>query len=50
MSVTVSGNEDVGEVDEVEELVDKPSTTSGTSFDTLQSILLPFIAQILFAL
>ena len=30
VSVTVSYDEDVGEVDEVEELVDKPGTTSGT--------------------
>ena len=30
VSVTVSCNEDVGEVDEVEELVDKPGTTNGT--------------------
>ena len=30
MSVTVSGDEDVGEIDEVEELVDKPGTMNGT--------------------
>ena len=30
MSVSVSCDEDVGEVDEVEELVDKPRTTNGT--------------------
>ena len=30
VSVTVSCDEDVGEVDEVEELVEKPSTTNGT--------------------
>ena len=30
MSVTVSCDEDVGEVDEVEELLDKPGMTNGT--------------------
>ena len=30
VSVTISCDEDVGEVDEVEELMDKPSTTNGT--------------------
>ena len=30
MSVTISCDEDVGEVHEVEELVDKPGTTNGT--------------------
>ena len=30
VSVTVSCDEDVREIDEVEELVDKPGTTSGT--------------------
>ena len=30
LSVTVPFDEDVGEVDEVEELVDKPGTTNGT--------------------
>ena len=30
VSVTVSFDEDVGEYDEVEELVDKPGTTNGT--------------------
>ena len=30
MSVTVPCDEDVGEVDEVEELVDEPGTTNGT--------------------
>ena len=33
MSVTVSFDKDVGEVDEVEEFVDKPKKTNGTSFD-----------------
>ena len=39
MSVTVSCDEDVGEVDEVEELVDQPGTTNGTSFDVSQCII-----------
>ena len=29
----------------VEELVDKPGTTSGTQLDILQSILLPFLVR-----
>ena len=40
--VTVSCDEDVGEVDEVEELFDKPGTTNGTWFDVSQWIFLPF--------
>ena len=36
MSVTGSCDEDVGEVDEVEELVDEPGTTNGTLFDVTQ--------------
>ena len=36
MSVTVSCDEDVGGVDEVEELVDKPGTTNGERFDVSQ--------------
>ena len=44
MGVTVSCDEDVGEVgeDELEELVDRPGTMNGTSFAVLQSIFLPF--------
>ena len=44
VGVTVSCDEDVGDVgeDELEELVDRPGTTSGTQFAVLQSIFLPF--------
>ena len=47
MEVTVSCDEDVGEVgeDELEELVDKPRTTIGTQFAVLQSIFLPFLMR-----
>ena len=37
-------DEEVG-VGVVEELVDKPGTTNGTSFDMLQSNLLPFLVR-----
>ena len=43
--IKVSCDEDVGEVDEVEELVDKPGTTNATQFDMSQSILLPFLMR-----
>ena len=45
-SNTESCDEDDGERGEgvvVEELADKPGTTNGTSFEILQSILLPFL-------
>ena len=45
VSVTVSCEEDVGEVDEVEELVDKPGTTNGTWFDVSQWNFLPFLMR-----
>ena len=38
-------DDDDGGVGIVEELVDKSGTTNGTSFDTLQSILLPFLVR-----
>ena len=46
-SNTESCDEDDGEIGEgvVEELEDKPGTTNGTSFDILQSILLPFLMR-----
>ena len=49
-SNTESCDEDDDEVDVgvVEELVDKPGTTNGTSFDILQSILLPFLVRCVF--
>ena len=40
-------DDDVG-VGVVEELVDKPRTVNGTSFDILQSILLPFLVRCVF--
>ena len=45
VSVTVSCDENVGEVDEVEELVDEPGTTNGTWFDVSQWIFLPFLMK-----
>ena len=46
-SNTESCDEDVEEVGVgvAEELVDKPRTTKGTLFDTLRSILLPFLVR-----
>ena len=46
--VTVSCDEDVREVDEAEELVDKPGTTNGTLFDVSQCIFLPFFDEMWF--
>ena len=40
-----SFDEDVGELDEVEELVDKPGTTNGTWFDVSQWNFLPFLVR-----
>ena len=47
MSVTVSYDEDLGEVDEdeAEELFDRPGTTNGTLFAILRLILLPFLVR-----
>ena len=49
-SNTESCDEDVEEVGVgvVKELVDKTGTTSGTSFDILQSFLLPFFGEMWF--
>ena len=46
-SSTESFDEDVEEVgvDDAKGLVDKPGTTNGTSFEKLQSILLPFLVR-----
>ena len=46
-SKTESCDEDVEEVGVgvVEDLVEKPGTTNGTQFDTLQSILLPSLVR-----
>ena len=45
VSVTVSCDGDVGEVDVVEQLVDKPGTANGTWFDVSQWIFLPFLMR-----
>ena len=43
VSVTVSSDEDVGEIDEVEELVNKPGTTNGAWLDVSQWNFLLFL-------
>ena len=45
--ITESRDEDAEEVgeDDVEKLVDKPGTTSGTEFDLLRLIFLPFLVR-----
>ena len=45
VSVTVSCDEDVGQVDEEEELVDKPSTTNGTWFGVSRWNFLPILMR-----
>ena len=47
VSVTVSVGEDVGKVGEgeVQERVDKPGTTNGTSIDVSQRKFLPFLMR-----
>ena len=48
VEVTVSCDEDVREVDEEEELADKPSMTNGTCFDVSQWIFLAFLDEMWF--
>ena len=47
VGITASCGTDVGDVGvaEFQEPVDKPRTTNGTQFDTLQSMFLPFLVR-----